>query len=61
MSIWNHSIVNQNYIENEALVSRVDFRVGIMRKPNSIIVLIMHKMHNNNMLSSMIAMINNML
>ena len=26
MSIWNQSIVNQNYIENEALVSTVDFR-----------------------------------
>ena len=27
MSISNQSIVNQNYIENEALVSTVDFRV----------------------------------
>ena len=27
MSISNQSVVNQNYIENEALVSTVDFRV----------------------------------
>ena len=27
MSILNQSIVNQNYIENEVLVSTVDFRV----------------------------------
>ena len=26
MSIWNQSIVSRNYIENEALVSTVDFR-----------------------------------
>ena len=43
-SIWNQSIVNRNYIENEALVSTVDFRNiqsavswerSVFKRPNS--------------------------